>query len=185
MGMFDTFVTKNTFICPDCGTEINSIQTKEFDKSLYIYHPGDIIRGRGIRNGIVSETLFCDKCRGPENDDDKAIYILIWNSIFVDLFKTEAEAEERLKSTDRLSLIEWLDKAQAERDLWHRRFNKLYFEISSLNDYEKSGDKKAYLSKKIILPHIEEILENDDPLDAILKINIIHEWNTLNGMSGI
>ena len=185
MGMYDTFVTSSAFICPDCGTEINSIQTKEFDKSLDIYHPGDIIRGRGIRNGIVSETLFCDKCRGPKNDDDKLIYILIWNSIFVDLFKTEAEAEEKLKSTDRLSLIEWLDKAQTERDLWHRRFNNLYSEISSLNDYEKSGDKKASLSKKIILPHIEEILNNDDPLDAILKNNAVHERNTLNGIFGI
>ena len=39
MGMYDTFVTSSAFICPDCGTEINSIQTKEFDKSLDIYHP--------------------------------------------------------------------------------------------------------------------------------------------------
>ena len=75
-----------------------------------------------------------------------------------------------------------LIKRQTERDLWHRRFNDLYSEISSLNDYEKSGDKEAYLSKKFILPHIEEILNNDDPLDAILKNNAVHERNATGEM---
>ena len=184
MGMYDTFVTRSAFICPDCGAEFNSIQTKEFDKSLNIYHPGDIIRGRGIRNGIVRETLFCDKCRGPKNDDDKSIYILIWNMIYVDLFKTEAEAEEQLKSIDRLSLLEWLDKAQIERDLWHRRFNNLYYEISTLNEYEQAEDKEAYLSNAVMIHSEKEILENDNPLFAILEKHIVHERNAADEMFG-
>ena len=103
---------------------------------------------------LLVKLYFVINAAVPKNDDDKLIYILIWNSIFVDLFKTEAEAEEKLKSTDRLSLIEWLDKAQTERDLWHRRFNNLYSEISSLNDYEKSGDKESiFIQKNHTAPH--------------------------------
>jgi hypothetical protein len=169
MGLFDILILGDSIKCPDCGIEINSVQTKVFENCLDTYEPGDITRGCSIRTGLISETLYCEKCRWPKGRDNGLVYIAIWHSIYIGIFISEDEAEERLRSIDRLDLIEWLDKAQTERELWHRRFNNVYQEISILSEYEKAEDKEAFLSNTINLLSKSELLEAEDPLDDLVK----------------
>lgn len=169
MGMFDTLILGESIKCPDCGTEIDSVQTKVFDNCMDTYEPGDITRGCRIRTGTITETLYCEKCRGPKEITDGLVYIAIWHSIYVGIFNSEDEAEERLNTIDRLDLVEWLDKAQTERNLWHRRFSSLYHEISILNEFDKAEDKEDFLSNPFNLFAGRELLESDDPLDDLVK----------------
>mgnify|MGYP001603650556 CR=1 FL=1 len=174
MGMFDTLILQEPVICPDCGSKIDSVQTKVFDNCLDTYEPGDITKGSRIITGIIAETLFCGKCHWPKDSNDGHVFIAIWHSIYVGIFKSEDEAERIINSIDRLDLIQWLDKAQNERNLWHGRFNSLYSEVSALNDYEKAEDKEAYLSKPFNIFRNKELLESDDPLESILQKNKFH-----------
>ena len=63
MGMFDTIVLDRAYECPACGKEIESVQTKEFERTLEDYRVGDCIsHAEDIR--IVKETLYCEAMRG-------------------------------------------------------------------------------------------------------------------------
>ena len=174
MGLFDTLILGDSIKCPDCGNEINSVQTKVFENSMDTYKPGDITRGCRIRTGIITETLYCEKCRWPKEINDGMVYVVIWHSIYIGIFNSEDEAEERLNSIDRLDLIEWLDKTQTERDLWHRRFSSLYQGISILNEYDKVEDKETFLSNTFNLFSKREILESNDPLGALVNKHKFH-----------
>lgn len=182
MGLFDTLILGDSIKCPDCGTEINSVQTKVFENCMDTYEPGDITRGCRIRTGIITETLYCDRCRWPKEIDDSLVYIAVWHSIYIGIFNSEDEAEERLNSIDRLDLIEWLDKAQTERDLWHRRFSSLYQEISILSEYDKAEDKDAFLSNTFNLLSKSEILKAEEPLGDLVKK---HKFQARDANGGI
>lgn len=64
MGLYDTFVFEKPFPCPDCGTDIRSVQSKAFGCLIDMYRVGDAISDCGIRIGVVEEDLYCDSHAG-------------------------------------------------------------------------------------------------------------------------
>ena len=184
MGLFDTLILGETIKCPECGSEIDSVQTKVFDNCLNTYEPGDITRGCRLRTGIITETLFCEKCHWPKEINDGLVYVALWHSIYIGIFHSEDEAEERLNTIDRLDLIEWLYKAQTERELWHRRFRSLYQEVSVLNEYDKAKDKEAFISNPFNLFSKREILGTEDPLGSLVKKHRFDARDANGGLFG-
>ena len=63
MGMYDSFIIDDK--CPNCGEELNEIQSKEFNCELNIFRIGDsIISGKKfIDSGYITENLYCYNCK--------------------------------------------------------------------------------------------------------------------------
>jgi|GEM_PF-3849991 len=51
MGMFDTIHFPKPISCPECGAEIFSVQTKEFESLMGNYFVGSLLRGVSILKG--------------------------------------------------------------------------------------------------------------------------------------
>ena len=62
MGMFDTIHVKTPLLCPTCGAEILSLQTKELSDSMAHFKIGSVLRDSPVLTGIVQETLWCSAC---------------------------------------------------------------------------------------------------------------------------
>jgi len=62
MGLFDTFRLPFPLPCPACGHPIETLQTKELERTLNVYGVGDCAaHAEEIR--VIRETAFCDACR--------------------------------------------------------------------------------------------------------------------------
>jgi len=105
MSMFDTFLLSEPVTCPNCGTLINSVQTKEFGKLLVSYHVGDPVSHENDTR-IIKEDLFCEKCRSS-ND---SIYIVLFHGIYIGSSPSKQEATQLLNDTDAPSIIRELGK---------------------------------------------------------------------------
>lgn len=182
MGMFDTIHFKKPLTCPSCGAEITSLQTKDFECGLTSYQIGSVLRGGNVYSGIIKETLWCDACnkvgRSPANSP---VYLVVWHTVLAGMEQELAKAEARLAAVDRLDLIGWLDEAQREADLWHRRYSKLHSDVTRWLEHlahppgpepaDDVGKRQRAFRRLFSLP--DEILNSPDPLAAILAANKI------------
>lgn len=116
MGLFDTFIFDTPLPCPVCGAAVKSVQSKAFGCSLDYLRVGDALSDSGIRLGIVEEELYCDSCRGQQGDKRAPVFLVIWHGIFAGAYATMREAEVRLSGIDRVTLLEWHDRQQKEKE---------------------------------------------------------------------
>lgn len=140
MGMFDTIHVKKPLICPACGAEQFSLQTKQFDSCMADLKIGTFMSGSPTLIGIIKETLWCDACHkaGTQSAHFPA-YLIIWHSLLAGVDQDLAKAEARLAGVDRLDIIAWLDEAQREAARWSRNYHKL-FSAAILAANKQTGD---------------------------------------------
>ena len=182
MGMFDTIHLKTPLICPTCGAEIRTLQTKEFGSVMAQFKIGSVLRDCPVLTGIVKETLWCDACHSAKREQtNPPVYLVIWHSILAAVEQDPAKAEARLTAVDRLDLIAWLDEAQRETTRLRRHYYDLLRDVERWNEHlarlaapesEPTGElaeKRRAFQRLFDLP--EEILTAPDPLAAILARN--------------
>lgn len=179
MGMFDTIHTDTPLICPGCGAETRSLQTKEFDSIMAHFKVGSVLSGSSVMTGIVKESLWCEACFKAGKPSDSPVYLVIWHSVLAGVEQDQARAEARLAAVDRLDLIGWLDEAQREAARWRQHYWHLYHDVTRWHEHlnrppeaEESGthaERKRAFRRLFSLP--DEILQAPDPLAAILAAN--------------
>ena len=180
MGMFDTIHVKKPLICPACGAEESSLQTKHFDNSMAHFKIGSVLSGSPVLIGIIKETLWCDAChKAGRQPAESPVYLIVWHSLLAGVEQDFANAEARLAAVDRLDLIAWLDEAQREAACWRRNYHKLFSDVSRWHEHltrppepEPNGaeaERKRAFRRFFSLP--DEILTAPDPLAAILAAN--------------
>ena len=171
MGLYDTFVFEKPFSCPDCGTGIKSVQSKTFGCLIDMYRVGDAMSDCGIRIGVVEEDLYCDSCRGPHEGKRPTVFLVIWHGIYAGAYATMTEAEARLSDIDRVTLLEWHDRQQKEKEYWSRRFRSLRSALSDWRDYTLAEDKEAFLKRPLSFSRsgLREATAEPYPLAAILE----------------
>ena len=182
MGMFDTIHVKTPLLCPTCGAEILSLQTKDLSDSMAHFKIGSVLRDSPVLTGIVKETLWCSACHDAKREQTTPpVYLVIWHSILAAVEQDIAKAEARLAAVDRLDLIAWLDEAQHDAARWRRHYLDLHHDVQRWHEHlartaapepEATGElaeKRRALRRFFDLP--EEILTAPDPLAAILARN--------------
>lgn len=178
--MFDTIHVKKPLICPVCGTEEFSLQTKHFDSCMAHFKIGSVLSGSPVLIGIIKESLWCDACHNAGRQSaDSPVYLLVWHSLLAAVEQDFANAEARLAAVDRLDLITWLDEAQREAARWSRNYHRLFSDVSRWHEHlmrppepELTGaeaERHRALRRIFSLP--DEILTAPDPLAAILAAN--------------
>lgn len=182
MGMFDTIHLKTPLLCPTCGAEVRSLQTKEFSDSMAHYKIGSLLTASPVLTGIVKETLWCDAChKAGQQQSDSPVYLVIWHSVLVGVEQDQAKAEARFSAIDRLDLIGWLDEVQREAARWRRHYHGLYYDVQRWHEHltrptapdleptDANAERRRAFQRFFDLP--EEILTAPDPLAAILAAN--------------
>jgi hypothetical protein len=172
MGLFDTIHFEKPIPCPECGGEISSVQTKEFESFMGNYYVGSLLRGSSVLNGILKEEIWCDACFEAKRESRHPIYLVIWNSILAGIETTEEAANQRLASVDRLDLVGWLDEAQRSANAWRGHFFRLLGDLEKWQRHvhrqanPQGTENEGRLAAIFSLP--EEILQAEDPLKALL-----------------
>lgn len=170
--MFDTIHFEKPIPCPECGEEISSVQTKEFESLMGNYHVGNLVCGSSVLKGIVKEELWCDACYKAKRESRHPIYLVIWHSILAGVETTEEAAEQRLASVDRLDLVGWLDEAQRSASTWRSRFFRLLGDLEKWQTHlESQASPEANEKERLwlaILKLPDEILQSKDPLKSLL-----------------
>ena len=177
MGMFDTIHVKTPLLCPTCGAEMFSLQTKELSDSMAHFKIGSVLKDGPVLTGIVKEFLWCDACHSAKREQtDPPVYLVIWHSILAAVEQDPAKAEARLAAVDRLDLIAWLDEAQRETTRWRRHYYDLLSDVERWHEHltrqdepEEKDERRRAFHRFFDLP--EEILTAPDPLAAILARN--------------
>ena len=180
--MFDTIHVKTPLICPTCGAEIRSLQTKEFASVMAHFKIGSLLRDSPVLTGIVKETLWCNACHSAKRDQtNPPVYLVIWHSILAGVEQDLAKAEARLAAVDRLDLIAWLDEAQRETARWRAHYYDLLRDVERWHEHlaranepepeltGEAAERRRAVQRFFDLP--EEILTAPDPLAAILARN--------------
>ena len=180
--MFDTIHVQTPLICPVCGAEVRSLQTKEFECVMAHIKIGSVLSGSSVMTGILKDTLWCSACHDARREQaDPPIYLVIWHSILAGVEQDLAKAEARLATLDRLDLIAWLDEAQREAARWRRHYRDLHHDVHLWHEHlaraaapepEATGElaeKRRVFQRLFDLP--QEILTAADPLAAILARN--------------
>ena len=178
MGMFDTIHVDKPLLCPVCGAEIRSLQTKEFGSSLDDYQIGSLLSGSAVLSGIVKDRLWCEVCCKANQPSDSPVYLVVWHSVLAGVEQELGKAEARLAAVDRLDLIRWLDEAQRATARWQGNYRGLYTAVSRWHEHlaraatpapdldDANAERRRAFGRLFDLP--DEILQAPDPLAAIL-----------------
>jgi hypothetical protein len=181
MGMFDTVHVKAPLLCPNCGAEISSLQTKELSDTMADYKIGSLLTASPVLIGILKERLWCSACHTAGQPSESPVYLVIWHSVLAGVEQDLGKAEARLAAVDRLDLIGWLDEAQREAARWRHHYHALYHDVNRWHEHlaraaaPEPEDASPAAEKRRALRHLfdlpEEILTASDPLAAILAAN--------------
>ena len=179
--MFDTIHVKTPLICPICGAEVRSLQTKEFDCTMAHLKIGSVLSGSAVMTGILKDSLWCQACSKAGQPSDSPVYLVVWHSLLAGVEQDLAKAGARLAAVDRLDLIGWLDEAQREAARWRRHFYCLHHDVQRWHEHrartaapepeptDELAEKRRAFQRLFDLP--QEILTAPDPLAAILARN--------------
>lgn len=175
MGLFDTFIFAEPMPCNECGNPIVSVQSKSFGETMTEYRVGDALTDKGLRLAVVEERCFCDACSQEGGAQTPRCWITVWHGIYAGTYQSEEKAHNRLSSIDRLTILEWHERQQKEKEAWRRRFRNLFNEIESLREYLHTEDKEAFLNRPLALfnSRVREFVKSDDPLLELIKSNEI------------
>ena len=171
MGMFDTIVVKPALRCPRCEVEVTSLQTKEFGNVLETYSVGSVMTGCSVRTGIIEERMWCKACSDAGGESEWRVYLVIWHSVLAAVECDFEIAERKLRETDRLDLVAWLDAAQAESRRWQQHFWELRGDLSKWHEHlqsQKAPNDEAPEAWRRMFSLPEEILNDPDPLAALI-----------------
>lgn len=173
MGLFDTVYFDPPLNVPGWADPVSETQTKHFGSSMQSYWVGSLMSETPVLLGIVEEFLWCSP-KGDEPGRTHTVYFVIWHRILAGVYLDLEEAEQRLRTVDRLDLIEWLDEAQKLGREWQDRFQSFLRDVSALRahqteDAPKSEKEAAFWQLINHLP--DEVLESSDPLGAIFEIH--------------
>ena len=181
MGMFDTIHVKTPMLCPGCGAEHHSIQTKEFSNTMSHFKIGSVLSDSPVLMGILKESLWCSPCYKAGRESNSPVYLVIWHSLLAGVEQDAAKAEARLASIDRLDLIRWLDEAQREAARWRQYYHSLHCDVRRWHEHlahkdepepdKTDPDAKRRRAWQRVFGLSEDILSDPDPLAAILKAN--------------
>lgn len=181
MGMFDTIHVKTPMLCPGCGAEHLSLQTKEFSNSMSHFKIGSVLSDSPVLMGILKESLWCSPYYKAGRESNSPVYLVIWHSLLAGVEQDAAKAEARLASIDRLDLIRWLDEAQREAARWHQHYNRLHCDVRRWHEHlahkdepepdKTDPDAKRQRAWQRVFGLSEDILSDPDSLAAILKAN--------------
>lgn len=179
--MFDTIHLKTPLICPGCGAEVRSLQTKEFGQLMAHYRIGSVLAASPVLTGILKESLRCMACHKSRQPSDSPVYVVIWHSVLAGVEQELGKAEARLAAIDRLDLLGWLDEAQRESARWRGHYHGLRHDVQRWHEHlaraaepepdagDASAERRRGFRRLFDLP--EEILAAPDPLAAILAAN--------------
>ncbi|TRZ88356.1 MAG: hypothetical protein D4R88_07930 [Methanosarcinales archaeon] len=103
MGLFDTVRLDREFSCPACGSRIDSVQVKAFDKTLEVYNVKACV-SHPEETRIIKEELFCDSC---SKHTGTHVYLAISRGILVGTACTFKEAELFIRDLNLEKLILW------------------------------------------------------------------------------
>ncbi len=101
MGMFDTIHFEKPRECPECGGDINSVQTKKFGRLLNDYRIGDCI-DHAEESRVTREKLHCGNC---SEVIEKYVYLAVDRGILVGVEDSREEAEKVLGNTGKEKLV--------------------------------------------------------------------------------
>jgi hypothetical protein len=179
VGMFDTIHLAEPLVCPECGAEARSLQTKEFGAVMEHYRIGSVVSNGPVHTGIVKERLWCSACHDAGCPGESPVWLVIWHTVLAGVEQELAKAEARLAAVDRLDLIGWLDEAQRESARWQRRYRGLFNDVrrwhenlvrprefTPQDEDDASAEPRRAIARFFDLP--DEILNSPDPLGAIL-----------------
>jgi hypothetical protein len=159
MGLFDTIQFDQPLTCPLCGIGVSSIQTKCFGSNLLEYRIGSVISGCSVLNGLIGDSHFC---RQGDSHHQVPVFIGVWNAILVAVdFQREA-VERRLRTVDRVDLVQWLEVAQNNEAAWKGSYFRLCHQLKEWHRHMRDPDASR-------LPMVDdEFLEAEDRLQALL-----------------
>lgn len=169
MGLFDTVIFSSPVRCPECGHEIDNVQTKLFGSTLQEYRVGDVVEACPVLSGVMRESLYCPQC----HTQNQAIYFSVWHTLLVGTSLDKEEAEARITHIDRAELLDYLAAHQKRALQWHNRFARLYGELQTYHDFMNTnpplGAEAA--SKDIRYFRIASYVQEADALAALIEGN--------------
>lgn len=158
MGMFDTIYFDKAYICPLCQGKIDSVQVKDFENLLEVFHVKDCISyAEDIR--IMKKELFCHNC---SKFTGKNVYLVISRGILLETAGTLEEAKNLLNDLNFEKLVLW----------YHDLYQRFISEQKEKHSYRKFlEDVKEWYSEKVY-----EKLEHD-----LTTIRFIYNSRHLKG----
>jgi hypothetical protein len=173
MGLFDTIRFSPPLQVPGWKEPVSETQTKLFGSAMREYKVGTLLPESPALIGVVEETLWCAPEKEGDSGQTRVVYFAIWHRILAGVYLDAEEAEERLRTVDRLDLITWLDEAQRTARHWQTRHRRLLADLTAWHKHEKrverSTDEKESPWERLYFHLPEEILKSPDPLAAILE----------------
>ncbi len=196
MGMFDTIRLDPPLKCPVCAADVAEVQTHDFGDTMAVYRIGSVMTMSPVLTGIVKETFFCNACwkAVPQRERERErriLYIGLWHSILVAVGFDLSEVERRVATVDRLDLIGWLDQAQQQARDWESRFHHLRSDVERYREHlqtppdDGTEENPRLLALRRLLGLPEEVLNDPDPLKAILKRNEPRSSHAVGNEHGI
>ena len=171
MGMFDTIVFDKSYTCPQCGAELDSIQTKAFEQTMSSYRVKDCIsHAEDIR--IVKEELFCDKC---SHFSGQYVYLAVVRGILIGVVDTLQAAQSLLNDLNLEKMILWYH--DLFKRYWiesHEKRGALNFMRHVVEWFEKGYHKleegdAAAKGKLLFIWDSKHLQDAKEPLEAIKK----------------
>jgi hypothetical protein len=174
MGLFDTVRFDEPLRVPGWECPVIETQTKHFGSSMQTYTVGSILSESPVRIGVVEDSLWCASEPAGAAGQTHPVYFAIWHHILAGVFLDAEEAEQRLRSVDRLDLIAWLDQAQTRSQEWESRFGELRSDVSAWHRHQTEAEptnEREALLRGFYRRLPDGILQADDPLALILKMH--------------
>lgn len=170
MGLFDTIHLSEPLRLAECDKPVTEIQTKAFGSAMRDFFVGSVLDESPVLIGVVEESIWCEPREEGGEGKLHPVYLAIWHRILAGVYLDPSEAEERVKSVDRLDLIGWLDEAQRESRRWRRRYHRLFSDVKEWNERRKETKAPADSKERRFLFHRlpDEIMQAPDPLAEIL-----------------
>ncbi len=172
MGMFDTINIEKSYNCSHCGSEIRSVQTKEFGNTLSDYHAKDCVsHAEDVR--IVKEQLFCDKCH---EFIDEYVYLVVARGILIGVTDSLKDAQAMLNGINLEKMILWYhDLYEKYRVELREKQKSLGFMRQVIEWFEKGYHKikEERVEERRQLAFFawtsEYLKETQEPLEALKK----------------
>ena len=176
MGMFDTIHFAPPIEVPGWNQSVSEAQTKLFGSLMQDYTLGSLLPETPVLTGVVEDFLWCAPEEKGESGETHPVYFAIWHRILAGAYLTAEEAEERLRTVDRLDLITWLDQAQRGQRRWMGRYRSLFADVRAWQAQQAKAEsddasEDTPLTRLWMHRLPEEILEAPDPLAAILEMH--------------
>ncbi|KXA98236.1 hypothetical protein AKJ37_00775 [candidate division MSBL1 archaeon SCGC-AAA259I09] len=179
MGMYDRIQFDEPRECPNCGEEIESVQTKKFRKLLDTYEVGDCV-DHAEETRIAGEDTYCSNC---SERIDPLVYLVVDRGILVGVADTMEEAKQILGGTNKERLVfmyhDLYDRLREERRE-RRKYSGFLKEVGKwyakseeeredMSPFEEFGFKKSRFLKNGPTPlqAIHDFLSYEKLLDSL------------------